>query len=408
VNDSNQTSGIGFGEFVALMAMVSSLAALSTDAMLPALSVIAEDLGIQRRNDAQLVISILFLGMATGQVIFGPLSDSSGRKPAVYAGYVFFVAGCLLSLFSDNLTTMLVGRFLQGFGIAGPRSVSMALIRDLYEGREMARIMSFIMTVFILVPIVAPALGQGILLVAEWRAIFGSFLVLAVTSVVWFGVRQPETLPRARRQSYSFVRVYSAGREVLATRSSLGFTVAAGLASGGFIGYLNSSQQIFQDAYQVGDRFALYFAILASSLGMASFANGKMVVRYGMRSLSTWALRTLAVLSAVFLAVAFLQGGLPAFWSFIVYMMLAFFCVGVLFGNLNSLAMEPLGHIAGVGAAVVASLSLATSAILGAWIGQSYNGTILPLVGGFGGLSLLALAAVSWASGGEQVHNSRA
>jgi len=395
------TSSIGFGEFVALMAMVSSLAALSTAAILPALSTIAEDLALHRRNDAQLIISILLLGMALGQVLFGPISDSIGRKPPVYAGYVLFGLGCLLSIFSTHLKMMLIGRFLQGFGIAGPRSVSLALIRDLHEGRQMARVMSFVMTVFILVPIIAPAMGQGILLVAEWPAIFGSFLVLAVMSMAWFGIRQPETLPSARRPSFSFGRVLLAGREVLKTRPTLGYTVTAGLVSGGFIGYLNSSQQIFQDVYAVGDRFSLYFAILAAAMGAATFANGKMVMKYGMRCMSTWSLRAVVLLSALFFVLASVQEGLPTFWSFMVYMILTLFCIGILFGNLNALAMEPLGHMAGVGAAVVASLSLAISAMLGTWIGQSYDGTILPLVGGFGFLSLLALGVIRWAAGGE-------
>jgi MFS transporter, DHA1 family, multidrug resistance protein len=403
MNSSDQIHRLGFGEFVALMALVSSLAALSTDAMLPAFPAIVTDLGIDRQNDVQFVISVLFLGMAVGQVLFGPISDSCGRKPAVYAGYIVYMAGCLLSMFSANLTMMLIGRFLQGFGIAGPRSVSMALIRDLHGGSEMARIMSFIMSVFILVPIVAPALGQGILLVADWRAIFGSFLLLSVISVIWFGIRQPETLLPARRMPYSLGRILSAAWEVMHTRSALGFTIAAGLASGGFFGYLSSSQQIFQDTYLVGDRFSLFFGILASAIGLATFTNGKMVVKFGMRSMSTWALRTQVVLSTAFFVLASLQEGVPAFWSFMVYMMITFFCLGILFGNLNALAMEPLGHIAGVGAAVVASLSLTISALLGAWIGQSYNGTVLPLVAGFGLLGLLSLGVMRWAAGGEHV-----
>ena len=177
---------------------------------------------------------------------------------------------------------------------------------------------------------------------------------------------------------------------------ALGYTVTAGLASGAFMGYLNSAQQIFQDQYGLGARFPLYFATLALALGTASFVNARLVVRYGMRALSWSALIVSSSLSLLFFVFAFTQGGSPALWTFMIYMMATFFCTGILFGNLNSLAMEPLGHIAGVGAAVVGSLSLIIAALLGAFIGQRYNGTVLPLVGGFALLGLASLAIMAW------------
>ncbi len=400
-------SRLGFGEFVALMAMMTSLAALSTDAMLPALPAIGSDLGLQQENAGQLVVSTLFLGMAMGQLFYGPVSDSSGRKPAIYVGFLLFIAGCLLSIASGSFTVMLAGRLLQGIGVAGPRSVTTALIRDLYEGRRMAQVMSFIATVFILVPVIAPMLGQGVLMISGWRAIFGALLVLALLSLAWFALRQPETLSTDLRVPFSIGRILRAFREVLTNPIALGYTVTAGLASGAFMGYLNSAQQIFQDQYGVGARFPFYFATLALALGAASFVNARIVTKFGMRALSWTALIVLSSLSILFFIFAFTQDGNPALWFFMAYMMGAFFCTGILFGNLNSLAMEPLGHIAGVGAAVVGSLSLIIAALLGAFIGQQYNGTILPLVGGFGLLALVSLAIMGWVKrSGEREPNS--
>lgn len=390
-----------FTEFVALMAFMTALVALSIDAMLPALATIAQDLGAQRANDSQLIISLIFLGLSIGQIFYGPLSDSTGRKPAIYLGIGIYLTGTLLALLAVNFQMMLIGRFLQGVGTAGPRSVAMALVRDQYAGRAMARVMSFVMTVFILVPIIAPMLGQGILLVAHWRAIFGLYLVLALLVGGWFLLRQPETLPSERRIPFQVGRIAGAFREVFVNRIALGYTVMAGLASGGFVGYLNSAAQIFQGQYGLGAQFPFYFAALALSLGLASFVNGRLVMRFGMRTLSRWALVVLGILSLIFLLIAWGFAGQPPLWGLMVYLLLGFFAVGILFGNLNARAMEPLGHIAGVGAAVVGSLSTLLSTFIGGAIGQSYNGTVLPLVGGFALLSLLSLLMMMWA---EQQH----
>lgn len=390
-----------FAEFVALMAFMTAMVALSIDAMLPALADIARDLGAQRANDGQLVISLIFLGLSIGQIFYGPLSDSTGRKPAIYAGIGLYLLGCLLALFATNFQMMLIGRFLQGVGVAGPRSVAVALVRDQYAGRAMARVMSFVMTVFILIPIVAPLLGQGILLVAHWRAIFGLYVLLGLLIGGWFALRQPETLTADRRIRFQAGRILGAFREVFVNRVALGYTVMAGLISGGFVGYLNSAPQVFQQQYALGAQFPFYFATLALALGSASYVNAQFVMRFGMRTLSRWALLTLGGLSLLYLLPAWGFAGQPPLWSLMLYLLLGFFAVGILFGNLNARAMEPLGHIAGVGAAVVGSLSTFLSAIIGGMIGQSYNGTVLPLVGGFALLSILSLLVMLWAEGGS-------
>ena len=387
------------GEFVALIALMISLIALAIDAMLPALPAIGSDLGVERANDNQLVISVLFLGMAVGQLFYGPVSDTTGRKTPIYVALVLFMIGCLMSIFATTYPLMLAGRFVQGLGVAGPRIVAVALVRDQYDGRAMARIMSFVMAVFILVPAVAPAWGQAILFIADWRAIFVSFLVITVLVFLWFGIRQPETLPVERRTPLSLPRIFRAVVEVCTHRGALGATIAAGLIFGAFLGYLNSSQQIFQDTYDQGARFALYFGVLALGVGGAGYVNGKLVMGYGMQALTRWALTAATVLFAVFFAVAWLLDGVPPFWAFMAVMLAGFFSIGILFGNLNTIAMDPMGHIAGVAAAVIASLSTAISLPLGVVIGLSYDGTILPLVGGFALLSLSALVVMRLTQG---------
>lgn len=397
--NSKTVAGPRLGEFVAMMALMMSLVAMSIDTMLPALSAIGAELGAASDNASQLVVTMIFLGLALGQLFYGPLSDSVGRKPAIALGYAVFAAGSLLSIFAVSFPMMLAGRLLQGLGMAGPRSVSLALIRDRFEGRAMAQVMSFISVVFILAPIIAPSFGQIILLVADWRAIFAALLLLAIVSLLWFLWRQPETLPAARRTPLSARRVGRGLRNVLTLRAALGYTLMAGLISGAFQGYLSSAQQIFQFQYGLGTLFPVIFAINAVALGLASFANGRLVMRHGMRTLAQHALTILCVLALVFAGIVWRMGGQPPLWLFMAFLLPTFFCVGVMFGNMNALAMQPLGHIAGLGAAVVGSLSTLLATPLGMVIGQAYNGTITPLIIGFAVLGLGALALMRWAEG---------
>lgn len=394
-------TGAPIGEFVARTAMMISLVALSIDAMLPALQEIGADLGVQQENDAQLVISALFLGLAVGMLIYGPISDSTGRKPPIYVGFALFVLGCLMSATATSFTVMLAGRFLQGLGAAGPRIVMIALVRDGYEGRAMARIMSLIVAVFILVPALAPAIGQGILLVAHWRAIFAVLLGLALISLVWFAFRQPETLVPGRRVPFSLLLIGRAIRETCTHRTAFGYTIAAGLVFGAFIGFLNSAQQIFQGQYGLGNLFPLYFAVLALSIGGASIVNARLVVRFGMRRLSGLALTALTGLSLAFFAVVWTVAGDPPLWALMIYLMLSFFCIGILFGNFNALAMDPLGHIAGVAASVIGSLTAFISLLLGMMVGLAYDGTVLPLVGGFAALGIASIAVMRFVERGR-------
>lgn len=387
--------------FVVIVSMMMSLTALSIDAMLPALPRIAGDLGVANPNDRQLVISIIFLGTAIGQLFFGPLSDKTGRKPAIYAGYTLFGVGAVVCMFAVNFPMLLAGRVLQGLGISAPRAVALALVRDQYEGAIMAKVMSFAMTVFILVPMVAPTIGQGIIALAGWRSIFAAYLLFAAITVVLFGLRIPETLAPENRSEFTLKRIFDSAKEVVSIRSTLGFVVTAGLLNGIFIGYLNSSQQIFQEQYALGELFPLVFAIISLSLGLASLLNSQLVTRFGMNKLVRWALRTEFGLAAIFLVTSLAFGGHPPLWSLIAYLMMAFFCTGIIFGNLNALAMQPLGHLAGVGAAIVGSFTTLISMTLGTLIGRGYNGTILPLLIGMVTLTGISIFVIRWAEAAE-------
>jgi DHA1 family bicyclomycin/chloramphenicol resistance-like MFS transporter len=390
------SAGPSLTEFVIIISLMMSLTALSIDAMLPALPLIGSDLGVQNTNDRQMVIALLFLGLAVGQSFFGPLSDQTGRKPAIYAGYAVFVAGALLSASAVSFQMMLVGRLLQGLGVSAPRAVTLALVRDRYKGRAMARVMSFVMTVFILIPMIAPTLGQAILLFSGWRSIFVSFVLVALITLVWFALRVPETLAPENRAPFSLPRIVDATCEIVTNRAALGYTVSVGLVGGAFLGYLHSAQQIFQEQYALGERFPLYFAVISFSIGLASFVNARLVMRFGMRVLVRLSLTTIVGLSILAFGVALLTAGQPPLWFLMAYIMMTFFCVGILFGNQNSLAMEPLGHLAGIGAAVVGTLSTLISIALGALIGRSYNGTVFPLIIGLAVLCGLSNLVVRW------------
>ena len=396
MHQHSSSSDIGFTEFVILIALIISLVALSIDAMLPALPDIAADLMFEDANDAQYIITMLFIGMGIGQIIFGPLSDSIGRKPAINLGFVVFILGCLMSIIAQDFNDMMIGRFLQGLGAAGPRIVSIALVRDRFAGRQMARVMSFVMTIFILIPIIAPSIGQLIVNYSTWHSIFVLFLVLTIVAMTWFSLRQPETLPREKRISFSPAKMMSDIKSICAIPAAMGYTITMGFIFGAFIGYLSSAQQILQTQYALGNQFAIYFGVLAASIGLASLVNAKLVMRFGMRRLSRAAMTVTALLSVPFFLLAQYYQGHPPLAQLMAYLLCVFFFFGIMFGNLNALAMEPLGHIAGLGSALVGSVSTLMSVMLGIIVAGAYDGTILPLVASFAILSFLGLVTMHW------------
>ena len=368
------------------------MVALAIDAMLPALSQIAGDLQVAEDNDRQLVITVLFIGLAIGQVFYGPVSDSFGRRGPIFFGFALFIVGSLMAATAGSYSMLLAGRFLQGLGAAGPRIITVAIIRDGAAGREMARVMSLVMMVFILVPAIAPAIGQLILLFSEWRTIFLAFVVQSVLTLVWFHFRQVETLAPADRRPFSLTTIGSAVIEILRTREAVIYTLSAGMIFGAFIGFLNSSQQILQELYGLGVKFPFYFAVLALTIGISSWLNSRLVTKLGMRALCKIALWFIALISAIFLLVCI--NSQPSLYLAMLYLMASFFGTGILFGNLNSLAMEPLGHIAGLASSLIGSVTTMVSLILGYIIGGLYNNTLVPMVAGFGLLSVVSLIMV--------------
>lgn len=394
------TAKTSMTEYVILVALLMSIGAMGTDLMLPALDVIGRELGAAHPNDGHYIVTTFFLGMAVGQLFVGPLSDSLGRKPVIYAGYAVFVLGCLMSMTTDSWTMLLLSRFLQGLGAAAPRIVTVALVRDEYAGAAMARILSMVMAVFIVVPIAAPALGQGLIYLAGWRATFVALAAMAVVVSLWFWARQPETLPRSGRRAFRLGPIWLGIVEILHSRSALGYTIATGLAYGMLVGYLGSAKQIFQDVFGIGDLFAAYFALAAAAVGVASLANAKLVARFGMRRLPWTALVGLTVVSFGFLATLSASAGVPSLGMFLAWQLSAFFCIGVIFGNLNALALEQLGHMAGLGAAFVGSIATFISLPLAAVIGGAFDGTVFPLMIGFAVLGLAACGVFIWTNRG--------
>ncbi len=376
-------SKMGFKEFVALTAALISLTALSIDAILPALSHIREEFNIADPNRAQFLIGSLFLGFCFGQLFFGPIADSYGRKGSIYGGLFIFIIGSLMGLFAPNFNIMIAGRILQGFGAAATRVVTTAMVRDCYSGREMARVMSFVMAVFILVPAIAPLLGQGVLMVASWHYIFVMFLAMAVLNLVWMHLRIDETLPAEKRRPFTFEVIFGAMKEVVCHKVALCYTICAGLVFGCLIAYLTTSQQLFQEYYEAGDMFAVYFGVIALVLGVASMVNSSIVRQYGMRRISHYALLAQVIVTAIFCALCYMMPLSLPFYAFMIFIVVFFFFMGMLFGNLNAAALEPMGHIAGIASAVIGSLSSFISLSVGSAVGQAYDGTPLPLAIGF-------------------------
>jgi len=384
---------IGFREFVTLMASLIAMVALSIDAMLPALRDIGNELGAANPNDPQLVIGLFFLGMAVAQLVYGPLSDSYGRKPTIVLGLVIYLAGSALCLMSWSLPALIAGRVIQGIGAAGPRIVANAIIRDRYEGRPMASVTSLVMSVFIVVPVFAPLIGQGIIAVSDWRMIFWFLAALAAGLLIWSHVRLTETLPPEARKPFQLGRIALAMREVLTNRLSLGCTLCMGLVFASFLAFLSSAQQILGEAYELGEWFPVTFSCLATVVGFVSAINSKLVLRHGMQRLAFIGVCVIIGASLCFALWSFVLG-MPPLPVALLWLAFCVGSIGIVFGNLNAMAMEPLGHIAGVGAAVVGALSSLVSVTVGSQIARSYDGTALPIALGYmvcGGCALLML-----------------
>ena len=382
--------------FLFVMGLLTSIGALATDIMLPALGVMGRDLEVANINHTTLVVSIFFFGTAIGQLVVGPLSDAFGRKPVVIWGYGLFTAGCLLSLTAESWSLMVTARFLQGLGAAAPRVVSVAIVRDRYKGRAMARIMSIIMAIFILAPIIAPLMGQGLIFIGGWQATFVGLILVAVPSAIWFSRAIPETLLPAHRRRFRPAVIFDGVVEVCSHRVTVIYMLVMGLIGGPFISYLATSRQIFQDIYGVGDMFVIYFALGSIAAGIASLLNARLVMRHGMRRLTGIATAMLTSVSAALWGWTGI-GGTPDFIIFMLWQTSFIFCIGMIFGNLQALAMEPLGHVAGLAAAIFGAVSTLISLPLSWLISGYFDNSILPLVGGFAAAGAVSLVLMTGA-----------
>lgn len=375
------SSKISTGEFTLLVALLMSIVAISIDALLPALDAIRADILLSHPNQAQYVVSALFFGMAIGQLICGPLSDATGRKKVLYGGILLFLVGTAICYFANDINTLLFGRFIQGLGVSGPYVSAISIVRDKYSGNDMARIMSLVMMIFIMVPALAPSLGLAVMWIGDWRDIFVMYVFYALMIAVWIFFRLEETLPKAHRIPMSAKGFSEGFREVISNIPTLCYTICMGLFFGSFIGYLNSSQQIFQELFQTGDLFSLYFGVLAIVFGFSSLVNSQLVQQLGMQHLAKLAIWGIISSSALFLLVHLSIN--IQLWMFMIYASVLFFCFGLVFGNVNAMAMEPMGHVAGIAAAIIGSTSSIMSMLIGTIIGQMYNGTLFPVTSGF-------------------------
>ena len=372
------------------MAALMSIVALSIDAVLPALPKIGDYLSVSNPSENPKLITSIFLGLGFGQLIFGPLSDSFGRKPIVYIGFIVFIIASVICITTKNFEMMLLGRVLQGVGLACPRTMCIAMVRDSYSGDYMAKILSIVVMVFILVPVVAPTLGQFLMNYYDWKSIFAFNLGFGVLVMLWFWTRQSETLKDKYRMTYRLSIFKTGTIAFFRIKSAVIYTILSGLITGSFMVYLSTSQQIFEKQYNLAREFPYIFASLAIAVGLSTFLNSQLVVRYGMRRIVHIAMLSFVAISLLFLLL-FSYDTNPSIDVLVAFFALQFFAIGFLFGNLRALAMEPMGHIAGIGSALNGFISTVMAVPIANYIGRFVITSVAPLFMGFLICGLIAL-----------------
>lgn len=390
---------LGFGEFVALIAAMMALTALGIDSMLPALPAIGDSLGVTDANERQLVITAFLLGFSIAQLAYGPLSDRFGRKPVLAVALAIYIVTNLVAAMSGSFALLLAARAASGAGVAGARVVTIALVRDCFSGRAMARVMSLAFIIFMAAPIIAPAFGQTVLLFASWRYIFAGVAVAGAAILLWFVLRMPETLNVEDRQPLDVRRIANGYRTVLRDRSAVGYTLAAAFLSGGLFGFIGSVQQIVFDVFERPQLLTVIFACVASTMAAGSFLNSRIVMHLGTRRISHWALTGLIATAAVHLAVAL--SGYESLWTFTALQAVLMACFGLATANFSSMAMENMGHIAGTASSFQGFVTTLGGALIGAVIGQAFDGTTVPLYAGFLLMGLLAFTVIFIAERGR-------
>ena len=382
-------------EFIIVMASLMSLVALAIDALLPAITDIGLSINVTDSQNNQLLITMIFLGLGFGQLISGPLSDSFGRKPVIYVGFIVFAFASLVCIFSKNLEMMIFGRILQGIGLSAPRTISIAMVRDRFSGNYMAKVMSFVVVIFILVPVVAPAIGKIMLDSYGWKSIFYSQLVFGLFVMLWLWKRQPETLKVANRKKFKLSLFVSGTKEFIKHKNAVIFTLFSGFITGSFMVYLSASQQIFEKQYHLKEEFPFIFAGLAISIGIATFLNGTLVVRLGMFKLVKIFTVLFTLIPIIYISIFYGESN-PSIYVLITFFAIQFFAIGFLFGNTRALAMEPIGHIAGIGAAINGFFSTIMAVPIATYIGGFLDKTALPLFIGFFICGLIALCLIQY------------
>lgn len=391
--------GPGFPEFVCMIALMMALNALAIDSMLPALPDIGNALGVTNENSRQWVITAYLLGFGAMQIIYGPLADRFGRKPVLMVGIGIYVFFSLVAVFATTFETLILARVGQGLGSAATRVLAVSIVRDRFSGRTMARVMSLSFLVFLGVPIIAPSLGQVILLVAPWEAIFGVLAFAGVALIIWTSLRLPETLHPEDRLPIEAGRIARAFREAVTNRISIGYTLAMTAITGALFAFINSSQQIFFDVFEAPALFTTVFALIAGGIAAASILNARLVEKLGSRMIGHTALLGFISFATIHLLVAL--SGHESIWTFAVLQCLTMFCFGLLAGNFGSMAMEPMGHIAGTASSAQGFISTIIGSLIGFAIGQSFNGSVVPMTMGFTACGIAALLFVLFAERGR-------
>jgi len=381
----------GFREFVVLMAGLMALNAMAIDAMVPALPAIGEALRVTAENDRQLVVSSYFFGFGTTQLIYGPLSDRYGRRPVLIFCLVLYVVFGLACAVSSTFPLLLAARIAQGASAAATRVLIVSIVRDRFEGAAMARLMSLVFVVFLLMPVVAPTFGQLTLLVASWRWIFFGLSGFGAIMLVWTLIRLPETLHPEYRRPLSARTVWEGMRETLTNRESVGYSLAFTLMMGALMGYIVSIQQVVFDVFGRPELIAIIFIGVAGPMAATSYLNSRLVERMGTRRIAHFGLVLFIAFAWLHLFLAW-RGETLA--TFILMQGLTVACFGLASANFGALAMQPLGHVAGTASSVQGTMGTIGGALLGTLVGRNFDGSVVPLVAGFAGYGAAALVIV--------------
>lgn len=381
---------LGRTEFIVLVASLVAVNAFAIDIMLPGLQQIGASLGEPDPNRRQLVIPAYLLGFGLLQLVFGPLSDRFGRRGPLLVGLGIYCLAALCAFFTTDFNALVALRLVQGGGAAASAVIATALVRDVFAGNQMARIMSLVFTVLMLSPILAPSLGQGLMTVMDWRGLFGFMAGWGAIVIGWVWWRLPETLQPEHKRPLSLKAVIEGFGIVFANRASLAYIIGMAALFGALMGFLNSSQQIYRDVFGVETMFPLFFAGGAACSALGGMVNAQLVNRYGMRLLSWLALGVFGAAALAILVAALLQA-LPL-WLFFGLSAAQFLVFSMILSNYGALAMEPLGEVAGTAASTQGFLQMVPGAAIGILIGQVFNGTVIPLAIGY--VAMVALTAV--------------